>query len=160
MKVKPLPGRDLNHAVYGVIEQRLANGKIVDRREVTDEVLDSFPIPDFEGADFYVGWAARGIDQILCKYVTRLKREQEEEGVAKQVPLLPGFKRLQTHYPVTRKGQTLLVPITDLTSLEIQAKVEQFVRASEGNKEHAIEFVRWHELNLGPMPVSFIGLAR
>jgi len=57
--------------------------------------------------------------------------------------VLPGFRRLQMAYLVTRDSQQVAVPVQSLTNVEIEAKCIELVSMSNGCLEHVEELRRY-----------------
>jgi hypothetical protein len=52
---------------------------------------------------------------------------------------MDGFEHLQKAYPVERGDGREIVPVSQLTDLELEARAAEYDRMAEGCKKHALE---------------------
>lgn len=94
-----------------------------------------------EGPDAEMAFACmrETVANRVNKYFSALKANQINDP---QLPL-PGFKRLQQRYVITRRGQQAIVAIHNMTDAEIEAKAIEMDMMAEGCREHARELRRY-----------------
>jgi hypothetical protein len=132
--------QELENEIAALVDAEIGAGKPIAATWLTHAVVASHgEIPD-DGSGYHE----------LCTYahtrdsVRRVLRRYEvkEEGPDPQVAL-PGFERLQTAYLVTRDKEQVIVPIDQLTDVEIDAKCTELDAMAKGCLQHADELRRY-----------------
>ncbi len=85
------------------------------------------------------------VREVMQKYKLDAKREDEPDPQM----VLPGYKRVQKRYLVTRNRESISVPAEQLTRLEVDDKIGELRRMGHGCFEHADELGKYLAERLG-----------
>lgn len=137
--------KDMDREIDDRVGKALEAGPGPAKFELVDLLLKAHK--DLEGVDvdFALCAMAYTITARVEKYFQRMKASPEERGQW----TLPGCKRLQDRYLVTR-DVTRPVLLDDMTAEEIRAKADEHLGMARGHEEHAkelLEYLRQREMN-------------
>lgn len=126
--------------VYSEIRKTITD--CIDRGEVhtvssyVDRIMADHPSIEGADADFYLICARAIIKDLASKVIGKFnpKGEQADEQL-----VLEGFKHLQIACTVQRGGSTVLVPIDQLTDIELINRRNEFAAMREGLAAHIRE---------------------
>lgn len=127
---------DLQTEVDELIQVGIDHGQVMSANSIVQEVVERLSDdPDF---------------QILCTWahvrdtVRACLRAYKDDPVQSDEQLrLPGYEFLQKAYLIDRDGEQKVVPLTKCTDEELQVKIIQYRRMSEGCIKHANELERY-----------------
>jgi hypothetical protein len=97
-----------------------------------------------DDARWYSDCAFIAVWNAVTKY-HRTVKAAEESPTVEQRELFPGYRRLQRRYSVERSSERYIVPVEELTDAEIDTKIAEHYRQSEGHRLHAQELERFKD---------------
>ncbi len=130
--------------IIGEIRLRIAEqsqSEIIDVSSFTASFISSKEPAEGGDADFYTACAYDFIKTHASDVIPKFKPKHSTNAQH----ALPGFKHLQTAYPVKRQGRMLLVPIHLLSDDEIDARCEELSAMSKGCIAHQEELKDYKE---------------
>lgn len=118
------------------IDDKIARGEPTPVNWVTREFMERKG--DIEGGDvhFYLTCAEFFIKRLVKECIAKY---DSKSGKVEQQIVLPGFAYLQVAYTVQRQGETVLVPLQQVTDVELEARAAEFVESAKGLRHHARE---------------------
>ncbi len=128
--------------VRKLIADNTANGEQTKVPWVTQEILDRHSAIEGEDAPFYLVCARAHIKDIVRACIG--KYDSAEPANDKQL-VLAGFEHLQIAYTVERQGETTLVPVDQLTDVELLARAAEYDDMAKSCRAHAREIRKYVE---------------
>jgi hypothetical protein len=130
--------KELTAEINEAIESLLAKGSTVVVAWLVQLILKNHP--DEAATDFSQCARYEFVNDEVGRCVRKFK-EPEPDELAQLT--LPGFKRLQKAYRITRDDDQIIVPIEAMTDDELLAKAEEHDLMSKGHRTHAREIRRY-----------------
>src|SRR5258706_8643914 len=134
----PYTRKDLTQEINSEIDDRLASGQAINVSWLIQSILAIHPEDDL--SDFSKCARFEFVNDEVGRCVRRFK-EPEPEELAQLT--LPGFKKLQKAYRLTRNDEAIIVPIEAMSDDELEAKAIEHDEASRGHRTHARELRRY-----------------
>lgn len=128
----------LTKLVRDTVEAALANGDVVQKSWVAHSVLQSQGEISGDGVPFYISCAYHATVRIAGDIIRQYAKQEHEEADDSQ-QLLPGFKHVRTAYSVVRGKEPCIVPIEQMTRVEIRGKAAELRAFAAGALAHADE---------------------
>jgi hypothetical protein len=93
------------------------------------------------------GEMLRYLSILQCRALVRkiVAKNLDGNGTDRRQFIMPGFEHLQNHYAVTREGEAVGVPLSNMTEKEIKAKSKEYRKMGDGNYAHARELDEYLE---------------
>lgn len=132
----------VTNKVHQTILEYIDQGRTVQQAWIVREVLNQFEDPEGQDADFYRWSADKNLRRVVSTEVRKYKGFDQE---ADSQMTLEGFERLQRAYSVERKGEQVIVPINQMTTAELDAKIREMEAHIAGEIKHRDELVRYRE---------------
>jgi hypothetical protein len=132
--------RDIFDEVKALVEAEIDSGKTIRPAWLTQAIVATHD--RIEGADR--DWhrvCSFGFVRSTVRQVVRLYKP-EAEPTDPQI-VMPGFESLQKAYLITREKERVIVPIQQLTDIEIERKIAELEAMAEGCRAHARELRRY-----------------
>jgi hypothetical protein len=117
------------------ISAKISRGEVVMVDWLTHEIVANKS--DIEGGDveFYRVCAFTHVRDVVKRCVGKYDAKPKTEDQL----VLDGFSHLQVAYSVERAGQTVLVPVDQLSDAEIDLRAAEYDKMARGCEEHAEE---------------------
>lgn len=125
--------------IHRHIDDKLAAGALVHPAFVATEILDEKKAIAGDDAPFYRTLAYK---QLLRLVAAAIGKYAPTDETPKQLAF-PGFKHLVKAYPMTRDGDSVLVPIELCTDAELLARAEQLDEMAKGCRDHGVEIRKY-----------------
>jgi hypothetical protein len=136
---------ELRRLVDWTVDKIIARGERVTKSWAVEAVRKHTPRPKDSHAWYWLRCEGIAID-VLVGAAIRDRREVEGNPNVPDHLLLPGSERLQKSYSVLDEdGEWTLVPISEMTPREVEAKKAEFRRGIAGLSAHLEEFTRYHD---------------
>ena len=127
---------DVTREIRDFVQSRIDAGVIVRVEWLTTEILAAKSNIEGDDAEFYEACAVHFIKDRVKRVIG------DYEPQARQTPeqlTLDGFQHMQKAYTVERRGETVLVPVDQLSFDEIEARACEYEAMAEGCVAHAQE---------------------
>jgi hypothetical protein len=120
-----------------IVTDRIDAGETVRVEWLTQEILAIKDKIDGEDADFYVACAADFIKYTVKRVIK--KYAPQPEAVTDMQVRMDGFDHMLKAYTVQRDGETVLVPVKQLSDTEIEARAQEYEAMAHGCVAHSRE---------------------
>lgn len=129
--------RDVTGEIRKIVRERVDSGIVVRVEWLTQEILSMKDRIEGDDADFYiacgVSFIKDTVKRVIGDYQPKAADRQSDQIV------MPGFDHLQKAYTVERGGETVLVPVDQLSMEEIEARALELEGMARGCIAHAKE---------------------
>lgn len=132
--------KELFEEVLAVVEAAIERGEVVPAHSVTVAIVASHDDIKGEDADWYL---LCGMEHVRDTVREVLRRYKPTADPTPEQILLPGMERLQIAYLTDRDGDQVVVPIDQLTDIEIERKATELESMAMGCLQHAKELRRY-----------------
>ncbi len=129
----------LTDEIAALIDGRLANGDIVQAAWIVQEIMLKHTDISGGDTDWYRTQTRRQVASRVRAVVSRYKPADTTDPQL----VLPGFERVQKAYPVMRGDEHVIVETPRMTDEEIDEKIAELRRMSDGCRLHANELHRY-----------------
>lgn len=116
------------------IADKVSNGEVVVVSWLTQEIVGQKDISG-EDADFLTACAFAHVKDVVKRCVGKY----DAKPATDEQLVMAGFEHLQVAYTVERRGETVLVPVDQLTDPEIEDRALEYERMARGCRAHAKE---------------------
>lgn len=117
------------------IDARIASGEVITRDSLTHDIVRGKSKIEGEDIEFYRVCAFKFVADLVRKCIGKFDARPETDPQL----VLDGFEHLQKAYTVQRGGQTVLVPIDQLTDIEIELRAQDYEKMAKGCLAHSRE---------------------
>lgn len=117
------------------IDEKLARGEVVVVDWLTHEIIGGRPGIEEDDTEFYRVCAFVHIKDV----VKRCVRKFDTKPITDEQLVLDGFEHLQVAYTVPRNGRIELVPVDQLSDVELEARAAEYEAMAKGCRAHARE---------------------
>lgn len=133
---------DIRKRISAFVNESVNQGVIVHVSFIVTSMMSE--VSDIEGddADFYLACGADFISKAAKDVIKAYEPKDDKQG---QLPLMNGFKYLQSAYPVERDGERVLVPTPQISNAEFEARENELLRMAEGCLAHRVEMRDYRE---------------
>lgn len=128
---------DLEREVRAIIRERIDKGQSTAADWLAEAVVSRHARISGDDKEWYQVCAYAHIRSIVRRCVNRYKQSPSLENDPQMK--LEGFEHLQKAYLVERKNKQVIVPIHNLTTDEIDCKIDELRRMGTGCFAHADE---------------------
>lgn len=128
--------KDVNQFIAGLVMQKVDAGQRVKMEWTAAEVLNEFDNIQGADVDFYLITARHYISDQVKRCVDKFKVTVAD--VSGQI-VMDGFEHLQKAYPMDRGDGRELIPISQLTDDELEARAQEYEKMAEALMAHAFE---------------------
>jgi hypothetical protein len=126
--------KELTGLVEDAVDLAIGAGEIVSKTWLTQRIVsEQIALSD---SDFARVCAYHAVSDIVGSIIRKTKRDEESEDDGQLV--LDGFERLQRCYAIDRDGPCI-VPIEQMTLIELRAKAAELRSLATGALAHARE---------------------
>lgn len=122
--------------VRALVKSKIDSGVIVQVDWLTTEILAEMSDIEGDDADFHRACAIIVVKGIVRSVIGKYDKVSSEVG---DQLTLEGFDHLQKAYTVKRKNMIVLVPIDQLTDIEIDDRAMEYDKMATGCRAHAKE---------------------
>lgn len=137
----------LRRLVDETIDAILLLGQPITKTWAVHAVRKHMQRPTGDSAWYWLECEALAVDALVAAAI-RARRDIEAGAEAPEQIVMPGYERLQKFYSVMREGEQTLVPIDQLSELEVESKKAEFQRNIRGLSIHLDEFADYHRKRL------------
>jgi hypothetical protein len=128
---------EVTSEIRRLVQDRVDSGIAVRVDWFTQEILTLKCEIEGDDTDFYVACAVGFIKDTVKRCIGDYKPKASSVADAQMV--MDGFDHMQKAYTVDREGETVLVPVQHLTSVEIEGRAAELEAMAKGCIAHARE---------------------
>lgn len=136
------PSRDLENELDELIQSTVLSGQTVFTSWIVKEIIDRHSEIYGDEVHWYRDRAFRDVHAVAGKIMRKYKQEEEE---GENQLTLPGYRRLQRGYALTRESEPALVPIEDMSVNDFNCKIEQLDSMIKGCQIHKQELIEYRD---------------
>ena len=137
----------LNSEIHERLDKLAEQGTPWIVRWITHEIVNSHNsgLPDGEDGEFFQWTAYTTVCEEVRKIINKRAGDKPSEPAQQGQVTLPGFDReyMQDYYLVKRDGESVGMPVTELTDEEIEAKAQLYRKMGAACYAHADELERF-----------------
>lgn len=127
---------EIRQRISAFVNESLEAGAVVHVSFVVTRMMSEIDDVDGGDADFYVACGADFVAKTAKQVIRGFEPKEENQG---QQPTLFGFEYLQSGYPVERDGERVLVPTSQMTDAEFEAREQELLSMARGCIAHQKE---------------------
>jgi hypothetical protein len=141
---------DLKAEVSELILSGIEAGQVMPAGWITEAIMEKHPIPVKVLGDHHDFYTLCGFAHVrdTVRQCLRAYKDDTSQEIPEQLKL-PGYDDLQKAYLIERDEEQMIVPITQCTEEELNAKIAEYRRMAEGCLHHADELVRYRKEKFG-----------
>ena len=127
---------EVTREIRRIVQERIDAGVVVRVEWLTTEIMSVKDQIEGEDADFYLACGVEFIKKTVKKVIGDYAPKAQKQG---EQLVMDGFEHLQKAYTVTRNNEVTLVPVTQLTNSELEARAQEYDLMAKGCQAHAKE---------------------
>jgi hypothetical protein len=128
--------KDIQNLIAKLVADKIDAGLVVNMQWASKEILDTYCGIYGPDADFY---KIATKDYVADKVKRCIKKYETPDQAGRGQIVMDGFEYLQKAYPVERGEEREIVPVSQLTDLELEARAAEYDKMAAGCKKHALE---------------------
>ena len=136
-----MTAKELERSAHDLIADKISNNQEVKMHYMVQEIIVDQGLIEGDAVPFYQLCAKEFVYRIVKKVVDRY----DDESVSAQVQQLnfDGFEHLRKAYSLKRNSERVLVPVEQMTDIELLNRAEELESLAKGANAHAREIRRF-----------------